>query len=321
MLGDIRWSTVYPEIAAGIKLNFRDRVYTCGSCFAIELSNNMVQLYMPVFNHPFGIVFNPLSIALQIKRIADQQKYTIEDLWKHNGLFHSPDHHGKYSKSQAGLVLDEINPGLETAHAQLRASQVILITLGSAHYYRHKATAKVVANCHKIPQNEFEKSCATIAEIVNSMQDCIDQIKKLNQDIHFIFSVSPVRYLKDGFHENALSKSKLLIAVDELCKSNRNAEYFPAFELFMDELREYRFTKADLVHPNQIAIDYIFSRFSTAYYDEESQEFISRMSKYNAMKNHKILHEDSEQYFTFQQQLLEETKKLKSSYPELLKDL
>lgn len=318
MLEDIQWRTAHPEIVVHKKINFKDRVYTCGSCFAIELSQKIERLHMPVFNHPFGIVFNPLSIASQVKRILDQKKYMAEDLWNHHGLFHSMDHHGKYSKSQASLVLDEINSGLETAYAQLRSTNVILITLGSAHYYTHKTSAQVVANCHKIPQSEFDKTCATIDEIVVALQECIDQILKLNKNIHFLFSVSPVRYLKDGFHENALSKSILMLAVEELCQSNSNVEYFPAYELFMDELREYRFTKADLVHPNQIAIDYIFSRFQSAYYDEESQEFISRMCKYNVMKDHKILHKDSEQFVAFQQQLREEMEKLKSKYPELL---
>lgn len=321
MLGDIRWSTVYPKIAAGIKLNFRDRVYTCGSCFAIELSLNIGRLHMPVFNHPFGIVFNPLSIASQFKRILEQKKYKTEDLLQHNGLFHSPDHHGIYSKSQASSVLEEINSGLKAAHDQLMASKLILITFGSAHYYTHRSSDQVVANCHKIPQSQFEKKCATINEIVVALQECIDQITKLNENIYFLFSVSPVRYLKDGFHENALSKSILLLAVEELCRSNSNAEYFPAYELFMDELREYRFTKADLVHPNQIAIDYIFSRFQSAYYDEEGQEFISRMSKYNVMKDHKILHEDSEQFVAFQEQLKDELIKLKTSYPEIFPDI
>ncbi len=309
--------TQFPEFVSDFKMSPDHIIYTCGSCFAEELSKKLNIAKFNNLAHPFGIVFNPLSISRQFKFIFDKYTFCIEDLVYHNGLYHSPDHHGVYSNPDPDIALQEINERLIQAHQLLPEISTLILTLGSAHHFISVETKQTVANCHKLPAWNFIKRRASLHEIIQVLDDLFAKLLERNPRLKIILSVSPVRYLKDGFGENNLSKASLLLAANALCEKYKPVIYFPAYEIFMDDLRDYRYVTEDLVHPNKAAVDYIWSYFETAFFDEPSQNRMKNFSHFYKLLDHRILHPLSEDHKAFIKNLMEETERLQVLYPDI----
>ncbi|MDQ3143070.1 MAG: GSCFA domain-containing protein [Bacteroidota bacterium] len=308
------------EFRTSIKWKGTDQLFThhhkfwcIGSCFAQHLGYKLATSGFNTSSSPFGIVFNPLSMQLQFDRLIRQTFYTKDELIFHEGIYHSFDHHGVYSHPDADSLIQQINQILENAFQQLKIADVLVITLGSAHYYQYRSSNQVVANCHKIPQNNFEKKLAGVEEIKSSLESILKYIQTVNPKIPIIFTVSPVRYLKDGFVENTRSKSNLIVAVHDILAKYSYTHYFPAYEIVMDDLRDYRFMKEDLMHPNDQAIQYVWEQFEQNFMDETTRQLTKKVLELKSRISHKALHPDRIQHQEFE-------KKTTSLKNQLLKD-
>lgn len=306
--------TTFQKLEGNFKIEPENAIYTCGSCFALEFYERLSSKKFNVISHPFGIVFNPISIAQQFAHLMSNYQFKVSDLVYHNGLYHSMDHHGSYSNYEPELVIDSINKQAEIAYQSLKQSSCMVITLGSAHQYKMIENHKTVANCHKFPSSQFTKSRIELNEIIQVMEQTFIKLNNINTQLKIIISVSPVRYLKDGFIENARSKASLLLAAEYLCVKYPFVNYFPAYEIFMDDLRDYRYVKDDLVHPNKMAVDYIWSYFEEAYLSEKSKKLIHDLNQFYQMLNHRILNAHSLEFESYISKLQNDLNVLEKTY-------
>jgi hypothetical protein len=278
-----------PTIHVPEKISIRKPLLIIGSCFAENIGNFMQQQLFDVQINPFGIVYNPLSIASQLQIIVRRKEFEQSDLFHHHGLWHSWHHHGSFSDADATLVINNINKEIQRAHSQLLSSDWLLITLGTAFYYTHTHDM-IVSNCHKVPAFEFIKKQATQAQITEALQEVFEQINLLNPSLKIILCVSPVRYVRDGLRENTLSKSILHLSCDEIVQQNRHCFYFPSYEIVIDELRDYRFYKEDMLHPSEQAVRYIYEKFSSSLFDQETHLALQSINELKAYTGHHPLH-------------------------------
>lgn len=287
----------------------KDAVMSIGSCFSENIGMHIQQAGFASNINPFGILFNPLSICNALERIIHQQHFCKDELVEHNGVWYSFHHHGKFYASSADELLNIINTALDEAHVFLKQSKVLLITLGSSWVYSYNATGEVVANCHKIPNHQFSKRLLSVDEISNSLQNTLHQLRHFNPELEVVFTVSPVRYWKDGAHENSLSKAALHLAVATILQENKS-HYFPAYELVIDELRDYRFYKEDMLHPNDVAVKFVWQKFCEVFFTEETKQLANRVERFRAMEQHRPIKSNTEATQLFLQKLEEERKEL-----------
>ncbi|MDR2652431.1 MAG: GSCFA domain-containing protein [Prevotellaceae bacterium] len=301
----------------GEKLSHTSKILMLGSCFANNIGERLRDVKFDICINPFGVIYNPFSIANSVELLITNAKITENDLLQHNGLYYNFCYHTSFSSADKQSALSKMNSANQQGSEFLKNAQNIIITFGSAIAYKHKKHNKIVANCHKIPSCEFEKINLNVDEIVKVINASIQNIRAINNSASFIFTVSPVRHLSDGAHENQLSKSRLLIAVDEICKGNRQCQYFPAYEIMMDELRDYRFYADDMLHPSNLAVDYIWQKFSNIAICDESLKIIEEIRKITDAKSHKAFNPDSAEHRKFIKTYFEKTKQLQVKYPFL----
>jgi len=285
--------------AGDFKISHSDAISMMGSCFVENISAKMSGAGFDIDVNPFGVTYNPLSLSQNLTRLLDKQLYTENELFREKNLFHSFSHHSRFSGTNLLETLEKINARLECSSAFLRKSTLLVITFGTAFVYRLRATGAVVSNCHKLPASLFIHERISLDDIVGEWTHLIERLKNLVPGIKILFTVSPLRYLKDGFHENQLSKATLLLSVEKLIRENPEVYYFPAYEIMMDDLRDYRFYAEDLVHPSQQAIDYIWEKFSEAYFDKETQKIVREFESIEQALNHKPFYPESEEYKKF----------------------
>ncbi|MCF6183382.1 MAG: GSCFA domain-containing protein [Bacteroidales bacterium] len=295
-------------------IHYQSDIMFVGSCFTENIGNILKQLKFKININPFGIIYNPVSLAQSLDFIADKKEYADDDLFFFNEYWHSFSHHGKFSDTDKQKVLNNINHSITEAHRIIYNSEFLFITLGTAWVYEFIKSKEIVANCHKIPGKEFTERLLTENEIVKSFNALIKKIRLKNNNLKIIFSVSPVRHLKDGFSENFLSKSILRIAVNNICKQNSGVYYFPAYEILIDDLRDYRFYDSDLVHPNNTAVEYIFNFFEQTFFDDETIKISENVQRINQMKSHRIFNSQTEQSKKFIIAALNEIKFLEKKY-------
>ena len=288
--------TILPIIAQKIKIEHQSGVCLLGSCFAEHISQKLDDAKFQMLQNPFGILYNPFSIAQSLERMIKNQPFEKEDLVERNGLWLSFAHHSRYADLDASLALKKINKSLDDAHLFLKEAKVLFISLGTANIYRLKSTNQVVANCHKFPASAFDYSLAGKNEIGAILAKAIDSLKVFNPELHIIFTVSPVRHLKDGLLENQLSKSTLLLAVRDLEKQYENVGYFPSYELMLDDLRDYRFYESDLIHPSKLAVEYIFNYFSQTYFESATKSMIQEIQKIRNAVYHRPFNAAGQEY-------------------------
>jgi hypothetical protein len=286
------------------KIEVEDKIFSIGSCFASEMSDLFQQGQLQTVNNPFGTVFNPFSINNAIKRLHDSDFYIEEDLITFNEEYISLDHHTSFDARYIHQTLDKINSKIEEGNLFLQDANWVIITYGTSFIYEFQPKKKLVANCHKIPQKFFEKRLLTHQEITDSIYNTILSIKDIcKENVQILFTVSPVRHTKDGMVENQLSKSKLITAVYESISVFENCHYLPVYEILMDDLRDYRFYKEDMIHPNTQAVQYIFDKFGAAYFSENTKEFIKENFKINKALQHKTEDERDPKYLDFKEKL------------------
>jgi hypothetical protein len=250
--------------------------------------------------NPFGIIFNPVSIEQIIGRVVHKKKFTEKDVFFHNERWHCYEVHSDLSNSDREELLETLNKAIEVTNQHLKQASHIVITYGTSWIYRNIESEQIVANCHKVQQKQFSKELLSVDVIQKSIQKTVDLIQTLNPTVNFIFTISPVRHIKDGFTENQLSKSHLFTALYKIINHQLlTINYFPSYEIMMDELRDYRFYAEDMLHPNQIAIDYIWKLFSENYVSEGSVATMQEVSEIQKSLHHRSFNPESEQHQKF----------------------
>jgi len=300
-----------------VRIHHQTPLLALGSCFVAHIGTRLHQLKFPITLNPFGIIFNPGSVAHTLERLLSGMPFEAGELIEYQQCWHSPAHHGQFSHPRQDTALVNINQALTQGHLALQQATRLIITLGSAHVFVLRSSGKIVANCHKLPAALFERRRLSVDEIIAQLSPLCRQLQQQQAELQIILTVSPVRYLRDGFTENQRSKASLILAAAALCEQLPFVHYFPAYELFMDDLRDYRFCDADMIHPNQTAIDYIWQAFVQTYCDDTCQQVMQRIAKINQGLNHRPLHPESEAHRKFIQQWHRQLAELEADYPWL----
>lgn len=292
-------------------------ILTFGSCFSTNIGRKLEQSGFNVQINPFGVLYNPISIANAIERIVQNKTYTELDLMQYHDLWLSLDHHGVYSKSTQEKTLQGINEEISLANQRLQQNPLMVITLGSAHVYRHKPTERIVGNCHKLPSREFSKEMLSVEEVVIALSGCLKRLFENNPFLNIIFTISPIRYLSDGFLENQLSKSTLHLSVAALMDKFPQIRYFPAYEIMMDDLRDYRFYADDMVHPSLLAIDYIWEQFHNSFFSKETMQVANEIQELHKALAHRPFRKESPTYRQFINIQIEKIHQLQVQLPSI----
>ena len=293
-------------------IDYNAKIVSLGSCFAVNMAEKFDYFKFENSCNPFGILFHPLAIEKLIDFAVSGKQFSEEDVFFHNERWHCFDAHSDLSNSSKDELIANLNTITTSLKLQLQAASHIIITYGTSWVYRHLETNAIVANCHKVPQAAFSKEILSVETIKKSMQNTLDLIQKINPNANFIFTVSPVRHLKDGFVENQLSKAHLITAIHQILES---AIYFPSYEIMMDELRDYRFYAEDMIHPNQVAIDYIWQRFSETSISEESHSIMKEVETIQKGLQHRPFNPNSESHQQFLSKLHDKMLKLQKQFP------
>ncbi len=286
-----------------VKISHHDKMMFIGSCFSENMNRKMSELKFQTSANPCGISYNPLSICESIGYLIDGKEFNKNNLFLHNDLYHSIKHHSSFSSISAEDTLNRINGAIAAASAHLKQSEYLFLTLGTAWIYRLTENGSLAANCHKLPGNKLTRSLLTVNEIFSELLNTINRLKIFNPKINIVFTVSPVRHWKDGAIDNQRSKSILFTAVHEVIEKTDCASYFPSYEIMMDELRDYRFYADDMLHPAETAINYIFEKFSAAFFSKETIELNNEIIHICRMLNHKSFFPGSEEHKKFIQLL------------------
>lgn len=290
-------------------------VLTLGSCFAEHIAALLKRHFFAVLGNPFGVLYNPCSIMNGLELIRNEKEYPEELLISHDGEWHSFHHHSTFSHPDKAICLANINDQLRRSREFLKKCQMAIITYGTAYVFRHRDTERIVANCHKIPAGQFQRSRLTIPQIASHIESTIRLLLDFNPQMNIIFTVSPVRHLKDGLAGNQISKSSLICALHEVIEHRKDCSYFPAYEILMDDLRDYRFYAADLIHPNEVAIEYIWDTFGAAYFSQACRSAVADFRGLDKALNHTIGNRPAPAHRKFINQQLEMIDKLASRYP------
>lgn len=290
----------------GFGLSHADRIFAAGSCFAGAIAGKLTGAKFRVAVNPLGVVYNPLSVAKCFEIIESGREFTAADLFEHNGLWQSFELHGNFSSPDKDTVLRHANEAVEHASKQLHEASVIIITLGTAWVYRCLPDRQVVCNCHKVGAENFERSLIDVSQAESALAAVIEK----HSDKRIILTLSPVRHMKDGIADNSLSKAILRVAIDKLIKRFANAVYFPSFEIITDELRDYRFYARDMVHPSDVAVDYVWERFSASFFSAETAALVKSIAKIRAAAEHRPFNPCTPQHAEFKRLQLNEIEKL-----------
>lgn len=287
-----------------LKIDREDHVFSLGSCFSTEMSDLLKTGQIQVQNNPFGTLFNPFSLNNALKRLHNAAYYEEDDLISYAGEVISLDHHSSFNSRFLHQTLDKINANIESGNQFLQKTNWVLITYGTSFIYEFLPKKKLVSNCHKIPGKFFQKRLLTPLELTDSIYETVSTLKDIcKENVQILFTVSPVRHTKDGIIENTQSKSRLINALHEIIPQFKNCRYLPAYEILMDDLRDYRFYKDDLIHPNKQAVNYIWEKFGRAYFSPETLDFIEENFKIAKSLEHKTSDEKNPKYEEFLENL------------------
>lgn len=307
----------FPITPLPVPVQYTDRLLLMGSCFAEEIGAKLEQHSFDTLINPHGILYNPASITASLNSYLDGKLYGEDDLFLHGDLWHSWDHHSRFSHTDKQAALSGINAAQQAAATRLEEADWLIITLGSAHAYTLQSTGSIVGNCHKIPAAAFTKRMLTTQEIISALDNTMHRLFFRNRKVRILFTISPVRYARDGVIENNLSKAILLQAVHHMVNKFDRLFYFPAYELVIDDLRDYRFYKEDLVHPNEMAVNYVWEHFATSCVSEEARRLLPIVSEINRAMLHRPFNPESAKHQQFLQTYAGKTQKLMKEYPFL----
>ncbi|PQJ79618.1 GSCFA domain-containing protein [Polaribacter porphyrae] len=296
------------------QIDYNSKILLLGSCFSENIGDKFNYFKFQSTQNPFGILFHPIAIEKLITNAINEKRYTEKDIISQNERWHSFDAHSSVSTTGKQELLQNLNSRIYSTKKQLVEVSHIIITLGTSWVYRHIKSDTIVTNCHKIPQKKFLKELLTVDEISESLASCVALIRTINKDVNFIFTVSPVRHLKDGFVENTQSKAHLIAAIHQVVEPRKKSYYFPSYEIVMDELRDYRFYNEDMVHPNKIAINYIWERFVETWFSEDTKPILKEVDTIQKGISHKPFNENSKQHQEFLQSLLSKKEKITQQF-------
>lgn len=312
------FNTPIPIPQSDFKIDYNSKIVLFGSCFAENMATKFDFFKFENSCNPFGILFHPLAIEKLIDFAVSEKQFNEEDVFFHNERWHSFDAHSDLSNSSKATLITDLNRIVELLKRELQEASHIIITYGTSWVYRNIATNNIVANCHKVPQQAFRKEILSVDTIQKSMHNTIDLIQKINPKVNFIFTVSPVRHLKDGFVENQQSKAHLISAIHQILQTEisklKSAIYFPSYEIMMDELRDYRFYAEDMIHPNQVAVDYIWQRFTETTISQDGLSIMKDVETIQKGLAHRPFNPNSESHQQFLSTLEVKCSKLVSQY-------
>lgn len=299
-------------------IGYRNQIVLIGSCFANNIGDRLEKLKFSSITNPFGVIYNPASIAQSIDLLCSGKLFSESEFKFYNGLWFSFYHHTSFSSSDKAKCLENINSALIKASQKIRNADVIFITLGTSWIFRNKESGKVVANCHKIPAKEFVREFLSPDETYNLLSQQFDKLIGFNKNVKLILTISPIRHWKDGATENMRSKASLILAVKELeRKYNNNIFYFPVYEIFMDEMRDYRYYASDMLHPSGFAVDYIWERFIKTFVNSQTLEQLSEIERFLNMLEHRPMNTETADYKKFIEKLNNTLPEIQNKYPEL----
>jgi hypothetical protein len=316
----MQFTTQIPITQGDNKIDYTSRIVSLGSCFAVNIGQKLDYFKFENVTNPFGILFHPAALQKFISFAINQKQFTEDDIFYHNERWHCFDAHSDLSHTDKQMLIDNLNAAASLAHDELKKATHILITLGTAWVYRYSQKDELVANCHKVPQKEFTKELLSINAIRENLQEIIAMIADANPAAQVIFTVSPVRHIKDGFTQNQWSKANLISALHEVLQtppSGAGGHYFPSYEIMMDELRDYRFYAEDMIHPNQTAIDYIWERFTQAWVSPDAEGIMKTVDTIQKGLKHRSFNPDSAQHAAFLAKLNDRTTALLMEYPHI----
>jgi len=296
------------------QIDYSSTLLLIGSCFSENISKKLAYHKFQTHSNPFGILFNPIAIENFITNAINKTAYTERDIFQLNERWHCFDAHSDLSATDKNDLLNNLNEAITNTNQHLSESSHIIITLGTAWMYRFIETDTIVGNCHKVPQKKFLKELLIVDEIVSSLENICILIKDLNPSANILFTVSPVRHLKDGFVENAQSKAHLISAIHQVINEKNQLFYFPSYEIMMDDLRDYRFYASDMVHPNQTAIDYIWEQFKQVWIAENMHQIMKEVETIQKGLAHKPFNPTSVQHQAFLKNLQQKIEGLQLSY-------
>jgi hypothetical protein len=299
------------------KISYNDPVMFIGSCFASAIGQQMELGHMPVMINPSGTVFNPVSVSNTLKTIIEEKEFSLDDLYCHNGNFLSFYHYTDFSSEDPGEVIEKINKKSKEGLSFLRDSRFLFITLGTARVYRWKKTGMIVSNCHKIPNDQFTRELLSVSEIVTTWEKLLNILQTLFPQLNVVFTISPVRHWKDGAHGNQISKSVLFLAVEELLLHSSSPQYFPAYEIVMDDLRDYRYYDDDMLHPSKAAINYIWNVFSSCYMEDRTINLYNEVVKISKARTHRLSNDTGVQIRSFAERMLKHISDIESRVPTI----
>ena len=294
-------------------IDYNSKILLLGSCFSENIGDKLNYFKFQTNQNPFGILFHPKAIENLVTNAINKKKYLPEDLIFQNERWHCFDAHSSLSSADKNELLANLNSAITATNKKLKEATHVIITLGTSWVYRFIETDAIVANCHKIPQKKFLKKLLSVDEVTKSLKTTIALLKSVNKNVHILFTISPVRHLKDGFTENMQSKSHLITAIHSVINAN-NCSYFPSYEIMMDELRDYRFYAQDMIHPNKTAINYIWERFMETQISDSSKLTMQEIETIQKGISHRPFNKNSEQHQRFLKNLEVKKEKINSLF-------
>ena len=294
-----------------------DKLMLWGSCFTNSIGALLSDGKFVCDINPFGVLYNPMSIAAGMQQLLERYRYGEKDLLHENGMWFSLMHHSAYSFPEKSSCLDAINTRLNAGADFLERADWLLITWGTARIYEWKADGRIVGNCHKLPERLFTRRLLSAEEIVETYRRLLQKLRECNPNLQVLFTISPIRHMRDGMHGNQISKAVLLLAADRLCETLPYCHYFPAYEIMMDELRDYRFYADDMLHPAPLAVNYIWECFKKTCFTKNTIRILQELSEVKKALEHRPFNPESEAYKTFLRQILLKIRGLKEKFPYL----
>lgn len=322
----MQFRTQIPISKNNASIDYKSDILLLGSCFAENIGSKFEYFKFQVKINPFGIIFNTVSLEKLIHRVVQKDFYAEKDISFHNDLWHCYEVHSELSHPDNEVFLTTLNTLIEVTHEQITKLSHCIITLGTSWVYRNISSGEIVANCHKVPQKEFIKELLTPEQNEQSLKNTMALIHSVNPACNFIFTISPVRHIKDGFFENNVSKGNLFSALHKIITDyyllntehfKLNTYYFPSYEIVMDELRDYRFYNADMLHPNHLAVDYIWERFSETYFDSITLTIMKEVEVIQKGLSHRPFNSNTETHQKFVAQLRLKIDALKAKCPTI----
>jgi hypothetical protein len=298
-------------------MGYEHKMLLVGSCFAASLAVRLQNLKFAAMGNPFGVLYNPVSVAQSLLRMSEKRLLTASDLRYGQGLWFSYTHHSRFAHPDKDECLRRINESILRGAWGLKTADFLVVTLGTSWAYRLKETGETVASCHKTPEREFERFFLSPDETAAVLCEMVRSVQGKNPSVYTIFTVSPIRHWKDGAHGNQLSKAALLLAVEQVLQRTKNTAYFPAYEIMQDELRDYRFYASDMLHPSEVAVEYIWEKFEETTVSESAKKTMVEIKQLLAAKEHRPFNADTQEYRDFLKAQQQNLSQLKQRLPHL----